>query len=231
MRLIFWFLVAANICLLVLRYGVGVPVMFQKPPPSIVSVSPQLQSAARIVLLGELGGDDVGQTGVASEVRQGSKSFCRAVGPFGASDMARDFVARLAALDVRSKVQSRGMAVGFEYWVYLESLGTRKKARQQLAELKAQGMDSYIIPKGALANGISLGVYRQMSLAEERIDELKSMGLTAKVQNIERSYQEVWVVLGVGEDQKIGAFAWKTLLDGDNHLKEQQNVCLDVDYQ
>ncbi len=230
MRLIFWFLVAANVGFLILRYGVGVPEVFREPA-LVISVDDQgVASVAKVALLSEVAAPVpvVSLEDENGHLEENGKPQCRWVGPFEASSLADGFVSRLAALDVSSKVNKRQISAGAGFWVYLEPLDNRKRVRQKLLDLQGRGIDCYIIPRGNLANGISLGMFSRLDLANNRILELRKMGYEAKTQKIERSYEESWVALGPGEDQKIGSSAWKMLLKGKKYLKEEENVCLGV---
>lgn len=250
MRLIFWFLLASNIGMLVLRYGVGVPVMFHAKEPARSSLDRNLVGVGPVALLGERLAGPEPELGLVPELESEldldpeedavtpaaswgkairKKISCKAVGPFEAESIADSFVSRLAALDVSSRVQARQVSAGEGYWVYLEPQGNKKALRQQLLDIQGRGIDSYVIPRGKLEGGISLGMFSQLRLANKRLLELKQMGYEAKTQKIERTYNELWVVLGYEEDQKVGDSVWGMLLKGKNYLKEEENLCLDVD--
>ena len=134
-------------------------------------------------------------------------------------------MARLAALDVISFEHAVDLPAGEGYWVYLQPLSNRDAARRRLAELHARGVDSYIIPKGELENGISLGVFTRRDLAEARLAELARLGLSAKLHNIERSYRELWVMLGEAEEHKLDESVWRSLAQENISLQRRQNLC------
>lgn len=156
------------------------------------------------------------------------KPLCALVGPFKDRDKAGEFIERLTAIEIKGSVKDIELPSGAGYWVYLAPSRDRKEALRRLNELQSKGVDSYVIPKGELENGISLGMFSQKSLADARLKEMESIGLEPKLQEIERSYREIWVMLDQGEDAKMNKFTWQNLLEETNMLERRQNYCLDV---
>ena len=207
-----------------MRYGVGLPDMFRKPSAVTASNDGTLESAKPIALLSESKIEEAKR-----EAR--GETLCKAIGPFEGASIAKGFVARLAALDVKSKVAREQISAGAGFWVFIKPSTDVQEQKRKLRDIQARGIDSYLIPKGNLSNGISLGMFSKLDLANARIREIENMGYEAEYQKIERSYEEVWVVLSAGEAQKVGSAAWGMLLKGNNQLKEKEKVCLDVDSQ
>lgn len=160
--------------------------------------------------------------------RRGGQSLCEMVGPFKSRSAADEFNERLQAIEIKAALKDIELPAGIGYWVYLEPVATRKEALRHLAELQAQKVDSYVIPKGELANGISLGMFSRKVLSGARVKEMESLGLKPKVEEIERSYNELWVMLELGEGDKMSEYSWKNVLDGLNLVERRENYCLDV---
>lgn len=191
------------------------------PPPSDV---------ADIVLLGERSESLDGSVKInAEESPAGQRpELCAMVGPFPAPDAAKHFVERLRALDVLATARAFELRTGLDYWVYFPPEASRQDAYRRLAELQAQGVDSHIILRGELAHGISLGVFSQKTLAEAQVQSVQLQGQTPKIRVIDRSHEEIWVVFGPGEAQKITKSTWWPWLDHRNPFEERQNFCLDL---
>lgn len=161
-------------------------------------------------------------------VEEGRPDICEIVGPFDGEGAAVEMVERLKALDVHSEVRSLQLPAGPGYWVYLEPEPNRKSALRKLAELQSRGVDSYVIPKGELENGVSLGMFSKKTLADARMTEAESMGLAPRMQTIERTYREVWVMLNHQEDEKMSEISWSRVLDEKKVLQRRENFCLGV---
>ncbi len=176
--------------------------------------------------LGEKANSQAGE-GVSTMQHEG-KALCELVGPFAEKEIAREFIEKLTGVEVKSSVKDIELPSGRGYWVYLEPAENRKQALRRLGELQSKGVDSYVIPKGELEHGISLGMFSQKDLADSRLKEMVKIGLQPKIMEIERSYREIWVMLDKGEDAKLNKYTWDRLLEGTNMLERRQNYCLDV---
>lgn len=221
MRSIFFLLLLTNVVLLFWRYSVGLPDQLQGAASGASANRPVISGQPLHLLNESVPTESIAQ----SEPRA---PMCKMVGPFDDEKTAATFIERLAVLDVVATVRYVESSSGESYWVHFPAQANRDAARRQLAQLQARGVDSYIIPKGEFKNGISLGVFSQKSSADAKIAELKSMGYAPEVQIIGRSYQEVWVMLNEGEEQKLAESTWKTLTQMNFSLQEQENLCLDV---
>lgn len=156
------------------------------------------------------------------------KALCTFIGPFDDEVRAGELVERLAAMDVAARVTPVDIATGPGYWVYLEPLPSRREALRALAELQAQKIDSYIIPKGELSNGISLGMFSKEPLARARLKEMQDLGIDAKLDIIERSHHEIWVSLPASAAAQLDDQAWQRLLENVKTAERRQNFCLHV---
>ncbi|WP_018274094.1 SPOR domain-containing protein [Teredinibacter turnerae] len=230
MRWILVSLVALN--LLVLGWG-----LFTENGDQ-TAVSPQPQGFAygnlerlQLVSESELTESVTGGQGAASAVpvtAEPVKPLCELVGAFASQEVATTLVERLQAIEVKAKIKELALPAGTRYQVYLPPQSTRKAALRQLAELQSKKIDSYIIPKGELENGISLGMFSKKALADEHLAKMRTLGLKPDVNVIERTYWEIWVMLEPGESKKMSGLAWSRALEGFADIERRQNFCLDV---
>jgi cell division septation protein DedD len=224
MRWIFWFLLLCNLVAFVWH-------LLQPGPPSVVlsRYAEPAMGVPEIRLMNELPEPPrpryQSEPAAPTVVEHG---LCFMAGGFKDTAEAQQFIDRLAVLDVKAFMHPVDLSSGEGYWVFLDPLTSRDAARRRLVELQARGIDSYIIPKGELENGISLGLFTRMDLAQARLDEMNKIGLPAKMQPIERSYRELWVMVGEGEQHKLGESAWLGLLQENLSLQQRQNFCSDV---
>lgn len=229
MRWIFWLLLVANVLVVIWHNMIAAPQENSPRPHIRDSAKSDALRVESISLLNELDPAGVRLLKQSDQISQvNDPAVCLMVGPFASAGEIQQFIARLAALDVKSFEHFVDLPAGEGYWVYLEPMTNRDVARRRLAELHARGLDSYIIPRGELENGISLGVFTRRDLAEARLRELAKLGLAPKLQNIGRSYRELWVMLGHAEEHKIGEAAWQSLMRDYFSLQQKQNLCSDV---
>ncbi|MFU7351981.1 SPOR domain-containing protein [Pseudomonas paraeruginosa] len=127
-----------------------------------------------------------------AETPAGSESACLYLGGGGAEADARRLQQRLLGLDIEAEVEARG-EMSVDYWVYLPPLASREAALRQLKELQARNIDSYLIGEGALANGVSLGMFSARDSAESAQARLKTAGYEAELKELPRGQRDFWV--------------------------------------
>lgn len=228
MRWIVGSLVAINIVVFIWQLMIRDPEQDSSPPPR-----QSLNEGQSIKLLGEIEEETL-QAMLADRERikldapadeEDSQPLCTLIGSFEKVLRAEYFVERLEALDVEAAVQEVEIPGEIGFWVYLSSLDSRKEAFNKLRELQSKGIDSYVIPRGELENGISFGMFSQEKLANQRLAYMKEQGYTAELKEVERSYKETWVILQPGEGQQLDQESWQAVLATESNLERRQNYC------
>lgn len=163
-----------------------------------------------------------------SSLAANSSDQCQLIGPFAELLHAEYLVERLAGLEVAATIKNVEIADGKNYWVYSKPEMSEKEALRKLYEVQAKAIDSYIIPTGELANGISFGQFGDAKEAAERAEKIRSQGYAAEIKEIPKSHSEVWVEIRDNNEQKISAEQWLDLLKEENGIERRQNYCLGV---
>ena len=210
-------------------------------PAKVVSYSNGSSDVQRLVLLSEVDSSQVMSVEVPSDQVVSSndtsseaqsepegEGICELVGPFAVVSNAEIIVQRLAALDVVAEVVELSIPGDMTYWVYQGPFVTQKEAVVKLYELQATGIDSYVIPKGDLANSISFGVFTRKEGAEQKFAEIKSLGLSVDIHEVQRTDTEIWVMLSRQDAEKLADSAWLSILDHSDSPQRRQNYCSGV---
>lgn len=197
---------------------------------SIIGPAAETVENGSLRLLSELSAESVRQMKAVRPTERPARSsdgeaMCTLVGPFEALLPAEYLVERLAALDVQARIQELEIPGETGYWVYLPPRETRRQAFNELRELQAKGIDSYVIPKGELANGISFGMFSQPALAKSRLEDMRAKGYAAEIRETPRIYRETWVVVAPGEAQFLDAAMWQSVLQDSGEVERRQNFC------
>lgn len=237
MRLIFIFLLLANL-------GIFIQAEFfspmDQPGTEASRHSAVPETASSLVLLSEQGQASTGDKikvqspaqGSAQNANSASSSesdeLCTMVGPYVQLLHAEYLVEHLDALGVKAQITNIEINDGEAFWVYLAPELSEKEALRRLYELQRKNIESYIITKGELANGISFGQYADSLEANERAKELQGQGYEAQIKSIPKTIKETWVVLEPDADEKISDKAWGQLLDNQETLEKRQNFCSGV---
>lgn len=154
--------------------------------------------------------------------------FCTMIGPYGQLLQAEYAVERLIALGAVAHITPVEIKEGESYWVYLRPEVSEKEALRRLYELQKKNIESHIITRGELTNGISFGRFADYAEAEGRSSEIKKQGYPTDIKKLPKMINETWVVIDAGFAEKIDETVWADLLSKESTLEKRQNFCLGV---
>ena len=234
MRAIFILLLAANLAFFGHQYFFAVE---DNTDLVVEAKNERLASVSGLQLLSEKKGGSTLQAKEkvpASAERSGvneqkqNAEFCTMLGPYGQLLQAEYAVERLGSLGVTAHITPVEIKEGESYWVYLRPEMSEKEALRRLYELQKKNIESHIIAKGELTNGISFGRFADYAEADARSAQIKSQGYAAEIKMLPKMIQETWVVVDAGFAEKIDETVWTDLLTKDSGLEKRQNFCLGV---
>jgi len=166
---------------------------------------------------------------VASESSTGGDTKqCKLIGPFVELLHAEYLVEQLISLGIAAELKHIEIMDGKNYWVYLKPEMSEKEALRRLYEVQAKSIDSYIIPSGELANGISFGQFSDEKEAKEKVNQIRDQGYAVEIKEIPKSHSEVWVEIKDKSERKISEEKWLELLKDEKDIERRQNYCLGV---
>jgi cell division septation protein DedD len=119
--------------------------------------------------------------------------FCSRIGPFqdeAAAAAVRDYLVERGG-QVASQERTTRTRIG--YWVLVPPQASRAAAREVAAQLKAKGLEYWIIPSGELRNAISLGLFSGQDNADDFAKQMRGKGFDAEVREKTRDSSEVWL--------------------------------------
>jgi hypothetical protein len=227
MRWMVYLLLAANLGLLTWNLQTHGAVGPANPTP--VPDPEETGTGLQLSLLSEIGTETLrpraaaGEAQVADERRQGESAIdiynvvgpapaetpdrhgpapgtCLTVGPLAGDapvDAIRDWLeGRGADAEVLTD-ERREVAL---YWIYFPPRASREAAIEEVMSLRGKGVsDVIVVPKGDMANAISLGVYSRPETRERRLSELKERGYQPKVAPRYRSKLATWIDVVVAD--------------------------------
>ena len=79
------------------------------------------------------------------------------------------------------------------YWVHIRPFSSYSLARTRLEELQARRIDSYIIAKGELRGGISLGLFKRLASAHELMEKMTSYGYPSQMREVTGGAKNLWL--------------------------------------
>jgi len=189
MRWIFFALVFGNLLLLAVFWQQQ---LAQAPVADQVLDVPD--SSRRLQLISEV---DQPLVPVAAKARTASHRapMCYVAGPYPDELDARHLLARAEALALDGQINAVDIATDepSEYWVHVPPRATRAEALRVLRELQKRKVDSYIITQGELAEGVSLGLFRNKASASGLQKKVEGYDIPAEIKVITKSVREYWV--------------------------------------
>lgn len=130
---------------------------------------------------------------------------CTTIGPFAELTQASraQIALKSAGFEPRQRVEQGEIWSG--YWVSVQGLGTREAAESALRTLSSGGInDVYLMPGSDPPNVLSLGVFSDYQRAQRRVDEVRALGLTPRIDDRKRAGSVYWLDVDLQEPgQKI----------------------------
>ncbi len=241
MRWVFLLLLLLNglLCIWALRQAdPGLPAVSS---PAVVA---DFKGGVKLVLLEEIEQDERDRLYAQGREREllkltqsgtdaggGYGKLCTLVGAFESARQAEQLIEYLAALEVEAQLQAVEVPDETGYWVHLPPEASRKQALRRLHELQAKGIDSFVIPKGELANGISFGMFGDALRSQTYLERLRGMGYQAQLKEVARTHKETWVILQPHEAGEIDEELWLELLRREQNLEKRQNFCPPIAFE
>lgn len=220
MRLIFIFLAVVNLAFLLGHF-----LLPQNNKAVAAAPRAEIPIAGNLQLLSEVGAVEARPAVAAPGPHN---DLCTMVGPFVQLLHAEYLVERLGALNVVAEVAQLNIKDGDVYWVYLAPEMSEKDAWGRLHELQQKNIESHLITRGELMNGISLGRYGDLQKAQAKKDAISAQGYRAEILTMPKMINETWVVIEQGSDASLANSFWSDVLAQDSLLEKRQNVCSGV---
>ena len=141
------------------------------------------QEQAALALLDQV------ETQVAAAVPDYKEGVCDYWGPFLSELEAYELLQALPD-SVKGYIKEETKTLPSRYWAYLPARESRADALLLVRDLARQGVKAHLIGEGALANGLSLGLYDDRAQIEALRDRLRASGLAPVVEA--KNTETVW---------------------------------------
>lgn len=207
--------------------------------PAVVPINKEIEAPQELLLLSERA--DVNaekklrkERAIAPSIAEQTTTekenppLCTLLGPYEQLLQAEYAVERLAALGADVHIVPLEIKQGDSFWVYLNPEVSEREALNRLYELQKKNIESHIISKGELTNGISFGRFSVYDEAEVLAAEIRKHGYDAQIKIMPKTILETWVVVNSQFGEKIDDMIWKELIAKQKGLEKRQNYCLGV---
>ena len=215
MRYIAIFLLLANIAYFAWLRVAAPPVVVSAPTPA----RPLLNSGLTLVSEYE------------QQLAQRPALSCFTVSSFISVDDASSFIAEIGGIASDASVSLSGDPLSPQYRVFLAPASSRGIATITLDSLSESiaaaqmEIETYLITRGPLENGIALGVFLEQASAQDAQSRVLQLGYPAEIEEIPRSTGEIRVQLQVLEQDVQENPAWLGLTVDRPDLSIVENLC------
>ena len=158
----------------------------------------------------------------------GEGSQCDQFGPFVDERSLSLFVNFLLGLKLKPQVFKESLVLEPFYWVYLTPLESTLRALEIMSELKAEGVEAFLISEGELKDGLSLGVYQDEAAVGALRSTIEELGFEIEVLKKSRRYEAGWVQLQRKDRENGGAESLIKVREQYPQVKYRQKVCKSV---
>lgn len=152
-------------------------------------------------------------------------AVCLMIGPFKEEVSGKQVLTRLAALDIHPTMEALSTPGKPGYWVHIPPQSSRKVAIKLLRELQSKNIDSFLITKGELENGISLGIFTKLGSAEQVSSKRGGQGYDVKIFTMANSRTQLWAVFDDQQTAKFSDALWEIIREGNTGLQRRKNFC------
>lgn len=140
----------------------------------------------------------------ATETAQLDALSCTSVGPFADLPQASQAQAALRGAGFQPRQRMEQGEIWAGYWVSVQGLATRDTAEAALKTLSANGIaDVYVMPGSDPPNVLSLGVFSDYQRAQRRVDEVRAIGLTPRIDDRKRAGSVYWIDVDLMEPGQL----------------------------
>jgi hypothetical protein len=160
---------------------------------SLEVITESEQKGESLVLLSELDSSEISYKEVKSRANQVSNRRCYSVGPLADRIDAKHLKVRAEALGFSSELRGLTTGTSIEHWVHIPPQSNRQQSLRLLRELQGRGIDSYIITQGDLAEGISLGLFRNGTSAQNLTQKMQDLNYKVVIKEVSRGEKELWL--------------------------------------
>lgn len=154
----------------------------------------------------------------------GSVMQCFNVGPFSVAGTWKQFAEPMRDKHFSMRVDERKVN-GKDYWVFVPAFTNRERASERLRDIKARGIDGFVVKQGPFVNAISLNHFSRKDLAEAYLVKMQAAGVAVEYREITQVGSEQWLYLSPGQSKLNLRSAIDAQIEKSEGLKRENASC------
>ncbi len=150
---------------------------------------------------------------------------CFKLGPYSVKLNAENSLSRTKGYGAVGNLYAEEKRERFRYWV-LVPMRNKQAALKRIKKFKEKGIDDvYLIREGKKKDNISLGIFRERSIAKKRIQQLQELGFNPVVEKHYKVRSEYWLTIKETVRGPLSAKAWKDIIGDLDGIKKSEESC------
>jgi len=168
---------------------------------------------------------------LADVVTTNESDSCAYIEGFNNLEDANDFISYASAMNLSVRLLLQGELLDSHFRVYLPPFESREAASSALDEFMAgsvsdaDGIDGYVITRGALENAIVFGIFAQIDEALAIQEFLRSLGLNTEIGEVPRAEGPIMVQQFALPVEGFSEVIWQQIQLDIPYLSRTQNLC------
>ena len=164
------------------------------------------------------------EEGGLSAIPAGSGSQCFSIGPFTTDAGLQKLVVFMKSKGFATRIDKRKVD-GKDYWVFVPAFTNRDRAEERLRDLKAKGIEGFVVKDGAFINAISLNHFSRKELAQSFLQKMQAAGVSVEYREISLTGTERWVYLAPSRSKADLRAAVDAQIGKQDGLKRENASC------
>lgn len=151
---------------------------------------------------------------------------CFNVGPFAGEGVARGFADTMRSKHFEAVINKRKAEIK-DYWVFIPAFTNRERAEEKLRDLKARGVQGFVVRDGAFINAISLNHFSQKELAQAFLAKMQEQGVSVEFREMNSMGAELWAYVEPGRSKASLRAGIDAYLGSHEELRRESVPCQD----
>lgn len=122
---------------------------------------------------------------------------CFNIGPFSTEAELRKLAGSLRGKGFTTRTDTRKVNEK-DFWVFIPPFTNRTKAEERLRDLRAQGIEGFVVKEGVFVNAISLNHFSRKELADAFLGQMQKAGVVVEYREIAKPAKQFWLYTAPG---------------------------------
>lgn len=159
-------------------------------------------------------------------VAEAVPDVCYRAGKLDTKEEAQGIARRLRDAGAETALEEEVEVVSQRFWLHTQVFDSRQAALDMMAEFRRRGIrDLALVRSGEWQNSISLGLYKSQTSTQRRIGQLRDKDIEPVVEEQQQTRTDYWVHYRTAEDNSDAQAAWTAIAAANKQLTRESQPC------